>query len=394
MNIHSIKMRASPLSRPLRYLTLGLLVAMLGSIAGCKFEWPVTDSEPEVIQAPVKPSRLVVLGRLEPASTAIALSAPLALEHDRVAELHVRAGDTVAAGQIVAVLDSHTRLQHQVARARKQVKLAQQQLARVQAGNQKSEIAAQKAVVVQLQAKLTGEMTTQAATLERLQAQLDNARTEFERFELYIDGAVSASARDTKALTLNSAQAMVLEAEAAQVRDRQTLQAQIKTAQATLEQLQEVRPEDVAVAQAEVDAAVEALALAETDLEQARVRAPFAGQVLEVHVYPGERADGAGIVELGQTEEMVIVAEVDETDIRQVQLGQMATGVAAALEDPIQGMVTHIGRAVRKQSVFSDQPGSNLDSRVIEVRIALDSEASQRVSGLTNLQVETAIQLN
>jgi HlyD family secretion protein len=48
---------------------------------------------------------------------------------------------------------------------------------------------------------------------------------------------------------------------------------------------------------------------------------------------------------------------------------------------------------VNRQNVFSNQPGENLDSRVIEVKIRLNPEDSKRVAGLTNLQVQTAIEL-
>ena len=43
--------------------------------------------------------------------------------------------------------------------------------------------------------------------------------------------------------------------------------------------------------------------------------------------------------------------------------------------------------------MFSNQPGENLDSRVVEVKIRLTPQDSKKVAGLTNLQVQTAIEL-
>jgi HlyD family secretion protein len=48
---------------------------------------------------------------------------------------------------------------------------------------------------------------------------------------------------------------------------------------------------------------------------------------------------------------------------------------------------------VKQQNVFSNQPGENLDRRIIEVKIRLNPEDSEKVAGLTNLQVQTAIEL-
>jgi HlyD family secretion protein len=55
--------------------------------------------------------------------------------------------------------------------------------------------------------------------------------------------------------------------------------------------------------------------------------------------------------------------------------------------------VYEIGLEVSQQEVFSNQPGENLDQRIVKVRIRLNPEDSQRVAGLTNLQVQVAIQL-
>jgi HlyD family secretion protein len=47
---------------------------------------------------------------------------------------------------------------------------------------------------------------------------------------------------------------------------------------------------------------------------------------------------------------------------------------------------------VNRQNVFSNQPGENLDSRIVEVKIRLNPEDSKRVAGLTNLQVQAEIE--
>jgi HlyD family secretion protein len=90
---------------------------------------------------------------------------------------------------------------------------------------------------------------------------------------------------------------------------------------------------------------------------------------------------------------MVAVAEVYQTDISKVQLGQQAEITSQAFSGEIRGKVSQIGLQVNCQNVFSNQPGENMDRRVIEVKIRLNPESSKRVAGLTNLQVQTAIKL-
>ena len=397
-NEHSLFnfMAAKPFTKFTWPMGVGLTLALAGSVT--IYEWvanaskmatPATESVVEML-----PPQIVALGRLEPTSEVINLSVPLALDGDRVAVLYVKPGDMVVVDQVVATLDSHARLIRRMAQAEEQVQVAQQRLAQTKAGAKQGEIAAQRATLRQLEAELAGAIATQQATLTRLRSEQHNAQVEFDRFDaLYQEGAVSASVRDSKRLALDTAQAQVLEAEAGQVRSRQTLQAQIAAARATLSKLTEVRPEDVAVAQAEVERALQALSLAKTELEQAQIRAPIAGQVLKIHAFPGEKVTDDGILELGQTEQMVVVAEVDESDIRKIHLGQSVTVVSTAFEGTLRGTVERIGQAVNKQAVFSNQPGANLDHRVIEVRITLIPKDSHRVASLTHLQVQTTFQL-
>lgn len=58
----------------------------------------------------------------------------------------------------------------------------------------------------------------------------------------------------------------------------------------------------------------------------------------------------------------------------------------------LRGTVREIGLQVNQQEVNSNQAGENLDQRVVKVRIRLNSDDSKRVAGLTNLQVQVAIQ--
>ncbi|NER84808.1 MAG: HlyD family secretion protein, partial [Leptolyngbya sp. SIO1D8] len=204
--------------------------------------------------------------------------------------------------------------------------------------------------------------------------------------------AISASERDTRALTYTTAERRRQEAKAELARIETTSQQQIQQAEATFDQIAEVRPVDVAAAAAEVQAAIADVAEAQANLDQASVKSPLAGQIIKIHTRPGEIVGNEGIATLGETEQMMAIAEVYESDIAQVQLGQPATVTATAISETLQGTVERIGLQVEQQQVVDENPAANIDARVVEVHIRLDPASSQIVAGLTNLQVTAIIQ--
>ncbi len=374
--------------------------------------------------------KVAALGRLEPEAEVISLFAPLALDGDRIAQILVKEGDRVKTGQVVAILDARNRLQTAVLQAQQQVRVAQAKLAQVQAGAKAGEIQAQRASVERLQAQSQGDKTVQQeaifrieaqwqgdriaqeATIKKLEAELKNASAEYQRYQqLYSQGAVSNSLYDSKGLTVKTAKQQVdeakailnrinttaskqlAEAKAALARTNATGSKQVSEAKATLNSIAEVRPVDVAAAKTEVENAIATLKHAQTELAGAYIKAPMAGQIIKIHTRVGEKISASGIAELAQTNQMIAVAEVYQTDISKVKLGQQAVISSQAFVGELRGTVAEIGLQVNRQNVFSNQPGENLDSRVVEVKIRLNPEDSKRVAGFTNLQVQTVIEI-
>lgn len=340
------------------------------------------------------PLKITALGHLEPAAEVIQLAAPLDLDGDRITQLLVKQGDHVKVRQVVAILDSRDRLQDELRQAQKQVKLTQAKLNQVKAGAKTGEIQAQQATIAQLKAEIDGSIATQTAEIARWQSEVRNARAEYARFQqLYQQRVIAASTLDSKRLVAETAQAQLNEAIATKNRTVASLQAQLSEAKATLNRIAEVRPVDVQTAAIEVEIVIAAVKHAQTALEQAYVRAPITGQILKIHTQPGEKLSDNGIADLAQTDQMMAIAEVYQTDIGKVQIGQPAVITSQAFLGELRGVIFQIGLQVNRQNVFSNQPGENLDRRVVEVKISLNSVDSKRVAGLTNLQVQTAMQL-
>jgi HlyD family secretion protein len=224
-------------------------------------------------------------------------------------------------------------------------------------------------------------------------------------------GAISASLFESKQLAVNELVQQRNEGQAALARIERTGQKQIQEAQselarilktgdsqtqaasATLAQVAEVRSVDVQAAQAEVNSAIASLERAKTELAKAYIRAPRSGRILKIHTRLGEKINEKGIAELGQTDRMMAVAEVYQSDIGKVKLGQKALLAGQGFDGEIEGRVIEVGRQINQQSVFSNQPGENMDRRVVEVKIRLTPQSSQKVANFTNLQVQTRIQL-
>ncbi|MFN6460402.1 MAG: ABC exporter membrane fusion protein [Nostoc sp. DedVER02] len=337
---------------------------------------------------------VTALGRIEPQGKVIKLSAAVSADGSRVEKLLVKEGDRVKAGQVIAILNSRDRLQAEFLEAQEQVKVAQANLNRTQAGAKRGEIAAQKAAIARLEAERQGNSNAQAATIERFQAEVRNAQAEDERYQqLYQKGAISASQRDSKRLNLETAQKNLQEAQAQLNRTQSTSQQQVKEATATLDEIAEVRGVDVKAAQAEVNRAVAAMNLAKVNLKQAEVRSPQNGQVFEIHTYPGELVSNDGIADIGQTSQMYVVAEVYESDIGKVHSGQKVTVLGDYLPIELQGIVDRKGLQVRRQNVVNTDPANNIDNRVVEVHIRLNEVSSQKAATLTNMQVKAVIEL-
>ena len=356
---------------------------------------PQPSSAPAPIRTkPPDIKKVAALGRIEPLGEVMSLSAPTSLEAVQVEQLLVRIGNRVKKGQIIAILDGRQRQQAALNEAKTQSEVAQSRLEKVKAGAKQGAIGARQAAIVNIEAELAGEIQTQRATVSKLAAELDNAQSEFQRNQqLYNEGAISASELDSKRLTLRTAQEQLNEARATLNRTQSTLTAQLAEARATLEEKAEVRPVDIQIAQAELKQAQAAVARAEADMELAYVRAPVDGEILDIHTRPGEALNEKGIAEIGQTEQMMVVAEIDQNDINQVKIDQKAAITSGVFSRELHGKVHQVGSLINKNDILDTDPAADEDSRVVEVEIILEPEDSPKVAKLTNLEVDVVIKL-
>jgi len=350
--------------------------------------------QPPLVKQP-EIKTITALGRLEPEGEVIKLAAPTLAEGSRVEQLLVKEGDQIEVNQIIAILDNRDRLQAALEEAQEQIRVTQAELAQVLAGAKRGEIQAQRFEIARLEAERVGNLNAQTATVARLAAEVENAQTEYQRYEsLYQNGAIAALERDRKLLAFTTTQKQLQEAQAALERITKATQEQVDAARATLAQIAEVRPVDVQIAEARVRQAIASAKQAEKNLDQAYIRTPQSGRILKIHARPGELISSeVGLAEVGQTQRMYAVAEIYQSDIHQVRVGQSVKLTSESLPNTeLYGTVESIGLQVQRQEVINSDPSDNIDSRIIEVKVQLDALSSQKVANLTNLQVQTVIE--
>jgi len=380
------------LHRPSLIAIAGCLLATGGAITIRQF----VSRPPQQVASAAAPivETVSALGRLEPDGELVQVFAPTSIEGARVERLQVSHGQHLRQGDVIAILDTYAVQQAVWREAKRQVEVAQARLEQVKAGAKVGQIQAQERVVERLQAEEQTQIATQRATIARLEAERQNAELEDRRYQqLYQEGAVSASLRDAKRLTADTVRENLNEARAGLNRICLPLQQQIAEARATRAQIAQVRPVDIDVVRAEVAQAQAGWARAKADLERTVVRSPQDGQVLKIHTRPGELVGNKGIISLGQTRQMVAVAEVYELDVSRVRVGQSATVTSKnnAFPDELHGKVMEVGLEIDKKDVLNTDPAAQFDARVVEVKVRLDAESSRKVAGLTNLSVQVAI---
>jgi HlyD family secretion protein len=337
---------------------------------------------------------VTALGKIEPQGEVIKLSAPVSGAGSRVEKILVKEAEMVKAGQVIAILDNRDNLQAELTEAQAQVKVIKSKIAQIQAGAKQGEITAQKAIIDRLTAERLGDIDAQKATVEKLQAELINAESENKRYqELYTQGAISASQKDSKVLNLETAKKSLQSANSQLNKLELSSKERIREATATLNQISEVRKVDIEAVLSELNRAEAVVKKAAINLQKAYVKSPQNGQIFEIHTRPGELITNNGIVDIGKTSQMYVVAEVYESDIIKIIQGKQVRIVGDIFSQELEGIVERIGLQVQKQNLNNTDPTSNIDNRIIKVYIRLNKASSQQAAKFTNMQVKVIISL-
>jgi len=277
---------------------------------------------------------VAALGRLEPAGGIVRLglpSTPEAISGAVITRIHVERGADVKAGQILAEVDTVSVLKARLAEARADLETARRD------------------------AVASVSLAEEACVLADVAARQSRRQDELLQRRLTSDDVAEQSKGNA-------------EAGAASCKARRAA---------------------ASVAQSRIASADAVVTRQQAELDRAYVRAPFAGRILDVHAQVGELVGAHGVFELGRVDQMYAIAEVYETDIRHVRVGQKARIKSDALAGDLTGTVARIRPKVQKLDEIGTDPAARKDARIIEVEIKLDDSAS--AASLSLLQVEVEI---
>lgn len=334
-------------------LTL-LVVITIGALLSAYFR----GHESSASAAPPNsgPIGVACLGHIEPKDGVLRVAAPYFESRPAlIRKLLVKQGDRVQAGQLLAVLDGRPKLEAAALQADAEVLVARRRLDQVKAGAKPD------------------DRTAQQAEVTRWEAAAENARRENQRYQkLYETHDVPAADLDDKRTAM------------------ETTERTLEAARAKLRSLSTVRPQDVAMAESELQAAVATAKEARANLDSTQVHAPVAGQILEIHAHEGEQVPPQGILDLARTDEMYVVADVYETDIGRVHAGGLASITSDLFPGTLEGKVELVGQQVTQGEVLPSDPLAFVDKRVVPVKIRLAD--GRKVDGFIHGKVSVRIQ--
>ena len=261
-----------------------------------------------------------------------------------IQEMRVDENDHVVAGQIVAVVENSVQ-RARLASARASLALREAELSRVVSGARDE------------------ERREADAALAQADAALDLARRQYQRqLPLAKSGASPQSALDIARSNQNAAEAR----RAAMAARRALVMAGS-------------RQEDISAARAQVQLAEADVALAEALLDKTFIRSPITGTILRRYRTDGEVVTNAPptlIVTVGDLSGLRVRAEIDETDIGRVKVGQRAELTADAYPGrKFGGSVIRVSSQLGGKEIQTGRPAERVDTKVLQVLIDLDAGA-------------------
>lgn len=379
-----------PLSQ-MAIVGLGLVAVALPFVGWRSFSPSQMAEQSELALPAVLPQRVAALGRVTPQGDVIALGAPI---NEIVADLTVKEGDWVNQGDVVAYLRSATERLAEFEAAQQKLATARAQL-EAEASYGQAQIEESSTDYEALPAVQAEGLSAQQAVVNSLSRELAFAQQEFSRYDLlYRQGALSKNDIDQRQTSvdqlveqLRQEEAKLQQQEATRDRELANARTKLNTAQASAER---------SMSQTQVEAAAKDVELAKVRVENSMIRAPTGGRVLRVITQAGETVsdNGSGkgaIIDMANTEQMTVVAEVYEANIGQIQIGQPAivTSRNDVFDGELTGTVSEVGNQLFKKDVLNDDPTARVDVRVVEVTIRLDQPHA--VARLNNLQVDVEI---
>ena len=126
-------------------------------------------------------------------------------------------------------------------------------------------------------------------------------------------------------------------------------------------------------------------------VRQSQLLSPLDGFVISVNAEAGERVGQLPIAEVADLSEMACMAEVHESDVGKIAVGNRVELRSPAIQRTLSGTVTRIDRVVGSVQMRSPNPMARSDFRAVPVWITIDPNDVEIASRRLQLQVDVAI---
>jgi len=219
------------------------------------------------------------------------------------------------------------------------------------------------------------ELTAQVAeeVLKDAEAQLEKARADAERFRnLHSESVVAAADWEQYRLRLASAEARRSEADQ------------------HLRMLREgTRPETITVLKKRLALARAQLQRAEAALADSLLTAPYDGVITRKHREEGEALDiGLPVMDIATLDDRYVRAEIDETDIGRLRVGQETRVTADGFPGlELAGRVMEIKRQMGPKQLIPTDPSKIIDYKVLDVEVSLPPDCPYPIKLPVNVRI-------
>jgi HlyD family secretion protein len=332
-----------------------------------------------------------VQGRIEPKNGILRLSG---LPGDRVEAIHVAPGDLVKKETVLATMRSFELKRLELEAARLKLAEARQSLS---AKTQELDLAidlAQDRVASAEQLVESAKSLVEIAKLEG--KQVDRMRDQLQRLrELNRDpltraavGRLEIETKEIEIQTIESKAKVAL-----MTAENGLIQATLQKKQADQGLKSSKKAREIASSQSPIPSLEKQIELIETQTSDSLIIAPSDVTIIAIGAEVGERVGVVPVIEAAQLTQMYCVADVYESDVGRVQIGDRATMKSSSLKEVLQGTVSRIDRVVGTPQLRSPDPLARTDFRAVKVWIEIDSAQSTLAAERLRLQVDVTIQV-
>lgn len=256
---------------------------------------------------------------------------------DVLTELRVQDGQTVKAGDVVAVLRNYENVGRSLKISEARRELARQKYESLRDGPRTKELASQ-------------EQAVRLAELSAKRTQIEIQRT--------------ALLPEIKQIDIETSQAKV-----------EQEQRKLATMRAALETDIQVAASELAIADAEVEQL-------RNQRENSLIRSPINGVVLQIYTRQGEVVSGQGVAKIVDLSQLRVLADVDEVQLDRVHVGGRAEIKLRGRDQPYKGRVSRVVPSVNRLRRPDPDGATPMDARVVQVEVEfVDTDRIPQVIG-------------